>query len=121
MKTKIIFSSLLCLLGSIGINSYAQAKDSSPQSHSSQNTAQKYQQVCKGKTQGADVSFAYKGVIWNGHCQSQFFPTRVSAVKGDEKELNSICVTDPKATSIQIEGKTVKGKCALGFSPPQPR
>lgn len=111
MKIKIVFASLLC---TIGLSSYAQAKDNNSQ-------AQKYQQVCKGKTQGTDVSFAYKGVIWNGSCQTQFFPTQASAEKGDEKELNSICVSDPKATSIQIEGKTLKGKCALGFSPPQPR
>ncbi len=25
--------------------------------------AQKYQQVCKGKSQGAPVSFAYRGII----------------------------------------------------------
>ena len=37
--------------------------------------AQKYQQVCKGKSQGAQVSFAYRGIIWNGTCEPQFFPS----------------------------------------------
>lgn len=118
MKIKIVFASLLCTLG---LSGYAQAKDSSSQAQNPQHSAQKYQQVCKGKSQGTDVSFAYKGVIWNGTCQPQFFPNRGSNITGDEKELNSICNSDPKATSIQIEGKTIKGKCALGFSPPQPR
>jgi len=83
--------------------------------------AQKYQQVCKGKSQGAPVSFAYRGIIWNGTCEPQFFPSSKNAsIKGDEAELNSICQSDANATSINIEGMAIKGKCALGFMAPRP-
>ena len=41
-------------------------------------------------------------------------------LKGDEAELNSICQSNPQATSINIEGKEIKGKCALGFKAPHP-
>lgn len=84
--------------------------------------AQKYQQVCKGKTQGAQVSFAYRGIIWNGTCEPQFFSTsKNAAIKGDEAELNSICSSDPNAKSINIQGHEIKGKCALGFMAPRPK
>jgi hypothetical protein len=42
-------------------------------------------------------------------------------IHGDEAELASICQGDSKATSINIEGKEIKGKCALGFVAPKPR
>ena len=84
--------------------------------------AQKYQQVCKGKSQGAPVSFAYRGIIWNGTCEPQFFPSSKKVMlKGDEAELNSICHSDTNATSMNIEGHEIKGKCALGFTAPRPK
>ena len=69
------------------------------------------------------VSFAYRGIIWNGTCEPQFFPSSKNAnIHGDEAELASICQSDSKATSINIEGKKeIKGKCALGFVAPKPR
>ncbi|RLL34572.1 hypothetical protein D9K80_11025 [Acinetobacter cumulans] len=82
---------------------------------------QKYQQVCKGKTQGDQVSFAYRGIIWNGTCQPQFFSSSKTKLLGTEAELNSVCHSDAKAKSITVDGKEVKGKCALGFAPPSPR
>lgn len=84
--------------------------------------AQKYQQVCKGKSQGSHVSFAYRGIIWNGTCEPQFFAsTKNASIKGDEAELNSVCTSDNGTKSINIEGKEIKGKCALGFTPPRPQ
>ena len=84
--------------------------------------AQKFQQVCKGKTQGDQVSFAFRGIIWNGTCEPQFFASsRKAAIKGDEAELNSVCQSDSNTKSINIEGQEIKGKCALGFVPPQPK
>ena len=83
--------------------------------------AQKYQQVCKGKTQGAQVSFAYRGIIWNGTCEPQFFPSSKNAsITGDEAELSTACSGDTSATTASINGTEVKGKCALGFMPPRP-
>ena len=83
--------------------------------------AKLYQQVCKGKSEGADVSFPYKGIIWNGTCQNQFFPNNATGIKGNEAQLNSSCLSDSAAKSINIEGKEYKGKCALGFAPPLPK
>lgn len=79
--------------------------------------AAKYQQVCKGKTQGADVSFAAHGIIWNGTCQVQFFPSaKTTSLSGTESELSSICTTNPDSTTINIKGVDYKGKCALGYA-----
>jgi len=83
--------------------------------------AQKYQQVCKGKSEGAPVSFAYRGIIWNGTCQQQFFPSSSTNIKGDEAELMSTCSGNSGATTATINGAEVKGKCALGFTPPRPQ
>ena len=82
--------------------------------------AQKYQQVCKGKSEGAPVSFAYRGIIWNGTCQQQFFPSSSTNIKGDEPELYTSCSSGGK-TSATINGTQVNGKCALGFTPPRPQ
>lgn len=83
--------------------------------------AQRYQKVCKGKTQGAQVSFAYRGIIWNGTCEPQFFPSSKNAsITGDEAELSTACSGDTSATTASINGTEVKGKCALGFMPPRP-
>ena len=84
--------------------------------------AQKYQQVCKGKSQGAPVSFAYRGIIWNGTCEPQFFASGKHAmIKGDEAELYSACESDAGVKSVTIDGMEVKGKCALGFEAPRPK
>lgn len=82
---------------------------------------QQFQQVCKGKSQGDAVSFASRGIIWNGNCTMQFFPSaKTTKLKGNEPELSSICQSDPASKSINIEGKDYKGKCALGYAPPAP-
>ena len=83
--------------------------------------AKQYQNVCKGKSEGADVSFPFKGIIWNGTCQTQFFPSNTSGIKGTEEQLNSSCKTDLEVKSVNIEGKEYKGKCALGYAPPMPK
>lgn len=63
MNTKLILSSLICGL-CFTVAAQANAKTTQdPQT-------QKYQQVCKGKKQGDAVSFAYKGVIFNGVCEN---------------------------------------------------
>lgn len=83
--------------------------------------AQRYQKVCKGKTQGAQVSFAYRGIIWNGTCEPQFFPsTKNASVNGDEVELMNACSGDMNAKMATVNGTEMKGKCALGFMAPRP-
>jgi len=74
------------------------------------------------KSQGAPVSFAYRGIIWNGTCEPQFFASGKNAmIKGDEAELYSACESDAGVKSVTIDGMEVKGKCALGFEPPRPK
>ncbi len=83
--------------------------------------AQRYQKVCKGKTQGAQVSFAYRGIIWNGTCEPQFFPSSKNAsITGDEAELTTACSEDMNAKMATVNGTEMKGKCTLGFMAPRP-
>ncbi|NNH01157.1 hypothetical protein [Acinetobacter sp. ANC 5414] len=83
--------------------------------------SQRYQKVCKGKSQGAPVSFAYRGIIWNGTCEPQFFPSGKNAsVSGDEAELMNACSGDMNAKMATVNGTEMKGKCALGFMAPRP-
>ena len=116
MKNSILLSTIFSTLCLFSFNT--QANDKVEHVYD----AQKYQQVCKGKKEGDAVSFAFRGIIWNGSCQPQFLPAGKTAnLKGDEKELNSICRSDTTAKSVNIEGKEYKGKCGLGFVPPTPR
>ncbi|WP_445115750.1 hypothetical protein [Acinetobacter sp. WZC-1] len=114
MNTKIFVS---ILLSGLCLSSYTQANDKVETTYN----PQKYQQVCKNKKQGDQISFAYKGIVWNGSCEPQFFATKSTAVKGNEPELNTTCASDASAKSVTIEGKEIKGKCALGFAAPQPK
>jgi hypothetical protein len=116
MNNNAFFSILLCSLCLAPLAT--QANDKVETTYN----AQKYQQVCKGKTQGAWVSFAYRGIIWNGTCEPQFFASsKNSSIKGDEAELSTTCSADMKAKMVTINGTEVKGKCALGFMPPHPQ
>ncbi|NIE96213.1 hypothetical protein F3J02_06930 [Acinetobacter sp. Tr-809] len=63
MNTKLLFSSLICGL-CFSVAAHANTKTTQDQQ------TKKYQQVCKGKKQGDPVSFAYKGVVFNGACQA---------------------------------------------------
>lgn len=82
----------------------------------------KFQQVCKGKTMGAEVSFAHKGVIWNGTCESTFMPTDKSTpMAGNEANIYSVCASDKDATTMTVNGNEVKGKCVLMYTPPMPK
>nr|WP_315278481.1 hypothetical protein [uncultured Acinetobacter sp.] len=115
MNKKILLSSMLC---GLFLSPFAvQANDKVETVYN----AQKFQQVCKGKTQGAPVSFAYRGIIWNGTCEPQFFSSsKAMQLQGNEPELYRACMTDAQTTSIKLNGTELKGKCALGFTPPRP-
>lgn len=99
------------------IPAYAQTQD-----QTSMADLKKFQQVCKGKTAGAEVSFAHKAVIWNGTCESVFTATdRTVTLVGSEAEIYHICTNDKEATSMTINGSEVKGKCILTYTPPMPK
>lgn len=113
MSIKIVFA---ILFSSFALNAVANS-----QSHTSQaNDIQKYQAVCKAKAPATEVSFAYKGVIWNGQCQPQFFPTSKQAALPDAAQRSAICKEDAELKSTQIDGQEVKGKCVMAYLPPQP-
>ncbi|MCG2607414.1 hypothetical protein LZZ98_02395 [Acinetobacter sp. SM34] len=116
MNKNIFLSSMLCGLCFASFAASVNAKSDTDYN------AQKYQQVCKGKSQGTPVTFAYRAVIWNGTCETQFFPSSKNAsIRGDEPELYSTCSNgDNKATTANINGSEMKGKCALGYMPPRP-
>ncbi|CAM4266143.1 hypothetical protein [Acinetobacter pragensis] len=116
MNKNVILSSILCGLCLAPFAASANDKVETVYN------AQKYQQVCKGKSQGAQVSFAYRGIIWNGTCEPQFFASgKNTAIKGDEAELYTACSSASGASAVTINGAEVKGKCALGFTPPRPK
>ena len=114
MNKKILLSSMLC---GLFFSPFAvQANDKVETVYN----AQKFQQVCKGKTQGAPVSFAYRGIIWNGTCEPQFFSSsKAIQLHGNEPELYRSCMADAQSTVITVNGTELKGKCALGFTPPR--
>lgn len=115
MNKNIFLSSILC--GLCLAPFAASANDKVEKVYDSQ----RYQKVCKGKSQGVQVSFAYRGIIWNGTCEPQFFPSaKNSSIAGDEPELTSACSGDTGATTVNINGTEVKGKCSLGFMAPRP-
>ena len=81
-----------------------------------------FQKMCQSKAQGERITFAYKGITWNGSCQNQFFSSDSQAqIVGDEPELLNVCRQNPQAKTVTIEGRTYNGQCALGFSPPRPQ
>ena len=62
MNKKLLISSFLCSL-CLAVTAQVNAKSTVDAQ------TQKYQQVCKGKKQGDMISFAYKGVVFNGTCE----------------------------------------------------
>lgn len=114
MKVKILSQVIFCCLC---LSSVAHANDKVNSTYQ----PALYLKVCKGKTQGDAVSFPYKGIIWNGTCEQTFFPSKTKGITGDEPELVTACAADSSIQSITINGTELKGKCALGFSPPAPK
>ena len=80
-----------------------------------------YMKACKGKSQGDAVTFAHRGILWNGTCQPQFFADTKESVIGNESAIYTTCSSTTGTTTAMINGMSLKGKCALGFTPPQPR
>jgi hypothetical protein len=81
-----------------------------------------YQKACNGKSVGAETNFRYKGVLWNGTCETQFFPTQKTEIfERFAKELNSVCKINPASKAINLKGIDFKGKCGLGYMAPAPK
>lgn len=114
MKNKIVISAFLGVLG-LAVLTPAYAVDNNIYN------AQKFQQVCKGKSAGSTVSFSYQGVTWNGSCQTQFFPSKKNVKINNQTALIEACASDRAIKSIDIDGQAEAGRCALGFSPPAPQ
>ena len=117
MKITIFSSFLFCILSFI--STFTTANDNVATLYD----AQKFQQVCKGKAVGDAITFAFKGIIWNGTCENQFFiyPKKDVIIRGDEKELITACKNDPKTEYATLNDSQVKGRCALGFLAPTPK
>ena len=115
MYKKILLPAVLCSL-CFGTFATAQANDKVQRIYDSK----RYEQVCKGKRAGQWVSFAHRGIIWNGSCQTQFLPSNSMAVMGNEPELYTACANG-YTNSAMINGRSLAGKCALAFTPPMPR
>ncbi|ANF83105.1 hypothetical protein A3K93_05210 [Acinetobacter sp. NCu2D-2] len=114
MKTQVLCA---LFLGACTLSPLALANDKVEKVYD----AQLFQKVCKGKSAGDAVTFAHRGIIWNGTCEPQFFSNSKNAVNGDEAELYTTCQGASGATTATLNGQEVKGKCALGFAPPRPR
>ncbi|MHA3081989.1 hypothetical protein ACX1NX_02140 [Acinetobacter sp. ANC 5383] len=114
---KNVFATAVCLGLSLGYMSLAQANDKVEKIYNTQTI----QHVCKGKHAGDAVSFAARGILWNGTCETQFIPMHSKMIQGNENELYDACQSDPHTKMATINGHEVKGKCALAFTPPRPK
>lgn len=114
MDKKILFSVMMCALP---LTSITHANDKVEKVYH----ADLYQKVCKGKSSGDAVTFAHRGIIWNGTCEPQFFAHSKTALMGNEAEIYTTCQNSSGTTIATVNGQELKGKCALGFTPPRPK
>ncbi|QIC64367.1 hypothetical protein [Acinetobacter schindleri] len=114
MDKKILFS---IMLGALSVTGMATANDKVAKVYN----PDLYQKVCKGKSAGDAVTFAHRGIIWNGTCEPQFFSNSKTALMGDEAEIYSACQDASGNTTTTVNGREISGKCALGFTPPRPK
>lgn len=117
-KVNQVKSQVLCamIIGASSLSSLAFANDKVEKVYD----AQLFQKVCKGKSAGDAVTFAHRGIIWNGTCEQQFFSSTKSTFVGTEAEIYNTCQGSTGTTTATINGQEIKGKCALGFTPPRP-
>ena len=114
IKIQLLAIAALC---GLGVSSMSFANDKVENAYN----AKQFQSVCKGQSEGAEVTFPYRGIIWNGTCQTQFFPDNSKDLKGNEAQLLSVCQSDPASKTVNIDGQDYKGKCALGYIAPSPK
>lgn len=114
MDKKLLFS---IMLGAMSVTGMATANDKVEKVYN----PDLYQKVCKGKSAGQAVSFPYRGIIWNGTCEPQFFSNDKNALTGTEAEIYTACQNGSGTGTATINGQEMQGKCALGFTPPRPK
>lgn len=102
----------IAMLGSVAVSS-AQA---APMGETFQYNPSKLQQVCRGKSQGAPVSMAMNGVIFNGTCEYRYVPNSRNVRNIDPMEADQACSGQANSSvTATVDGKQVAGKCALAF------
>ena len=105
MMNNKLLAALFCAGIGLGMTTVSHANDKVASIYNPQT----YQKVCKGKSAGTPVSFAARGIMWNGTCETQFIPAKKGSVQGDEPELFSTCASDDKAKTATLDGQEVKG------------
>lgn len=85
-------------------------------------SAKTFQQACRGKAEGAPVSLALNGVIFNGTCQVMLVPNnRATANTVEDTALTQACAGKVnESVTATLNGQEVKGKCALSFHSIEP-
>ena len=111
MNTKLILSSLICGL-CFTVTAQANAKTTQD------SQTQKYQQVCKGKKQGDAVSFAYKGVIFNGVCENN--DAGKLAFQPPAPPAGTMPETQSRMSQTQSEPRPVSAPMRMDIPPMQP-
>ena len=111
MNTKLILSSLIC---GLCFTVAAQANTKTTQDPQTQ----KYQQVCKGKKQGDAVSFAYKGVIFNGVCENN--DAGKLAFQPPAPPAGTMPETQNRMSQTQSEPRPVSAPMPVDVPPMQP-
>ncbi|WP_156935720.1 hypothetical protein [Alkanindiges illinoisensis] len=102
----------IAMLGSVAMSN-AQA---APMGEAFQYNPAKLQQVCRGKSQGAPVSLAMNGVVFNGTCEYRYIPNSRNVRNIDPMEADQACSGQASSSvNATVDGKQVAGKCALAF------
>ena len=99
MNKKLLISSFLCSL-CLAVTAQVNAKSTVDAQ------TQKYQQVCKSKKQGDMVSFAYKGVVYNGTCEPN--------------ESGKLAFQPPTPWSPRTRSGRTLARCKTGWKTPFP-
>ena len=107
MNTKLLFSSLICGL------CFTAAAHANTKANTDP-LEQKYVQVCKAKKQGDMVSFAHKGVVFNGVCEQNEAgklafqaPTPSNEVTPETQSKISETQSAPRPVSAPIEAAPI--------------
>lgn len=117
-NSSFLYTALLCSASLLSFP--AQAKPANGNEPYSPNKT--FQQACHGKSEGAPVSMALNGVIFNGTCQVMLVPTNRSvATRVEDAALVQACAGKAnERVTATLNGQEVKGKCALSFHSIEP-
>jgi hypothetical protein len=118
-NTSFLCAALLCSASFLGFTAHA-ATTSSGENYTY--NAQKFQNVCKGKSVGAPVSIVMGRAIFNGTCELQFVANRYTVNGLDSATLAQACQGKQPhdVTSVSMNNRDMKGKCVLAFNSIEP-